>query len=77
MEMDKIYFGSARTSDEKIEELARIRQYLRSNSVDEKVLIRLQELAEADFINVRMLRSSGARLEYVMLICGVISVVPS
>ena len=37
MEMDKIYFGSARTSDEKIEELARIRQYLRSNSVDEKV----------------------------------------
>lgn len=53
MEMDKIYFGSARTSDEKIEELARIRQYLRSNSVDEKVLIRLQELAEDNDPDIR------------------------
>ena len=38
MEIEKIMFGSAVTSDEKIDEVQRIRDHLRRNPVDESIL---------------------------------------
>ena len=53
MEIEKLIFGSASTYDEKIEEIARIRQYLRKNQADEEILLRLQEFAADKDADVR------------------------
>lgn len=53
MEIEKLIFGSVSTSDDKIEEITRIRQYLRKNQVDEDILTRLQEYAADRDADVR------------------------
>ena len=53
MEIEKLIFGSVSTSDDKIEEITRIRQYLRKNQADEDVLARLQEYAADRDADVR------------------------
>lgn len=53
MEIEKIMFGSAVTSDEKIDEVQRIRDHLRRNPVDESILTCLQELATDKDADVR------------------------
>ena len=53
MEIEKKMFGSAMTSDEKIDEVQRIRDHLRRNPADETILTRLQELAADKDADVR------------------------